>query len=90
MGLPNLYKDRGQGFQHSITDVDNYVNALIQLRSSSSDAASREMIFGAYDSEMIERGATAVQQSLIEAENSLDLEKVKKMLMMRQGHSKSA
>lgn len=90
MGLSNLYKDRGQGFQHSITDVDNYVNALIQLRSSSSDAASREMIFGAYDSEMIERGATAVQQSLIEAENSLDLEKVKKMLMMRQGHSKSA
>lgn len=90
MGLPNLYKDRGQGFQHSITDVDNYVNALIQLRSSNSDAASREMIFGAYDSEMIERGATAVQQSLIEAENSLDLEKVKKMLMMRQGHSKSA
>ncbi|KFY64911.1 hypothetical protein V496_02941 [Pseudogymnoascus sp. VKM F-4515 (FW-2607)] len=81
---------RGQGFQHSITDVDNYVNALIQLRSSSSDAASREMIFGAYDIEMIERGATAVQQSLIEAENSLDLEKVKKMLMMRQGHSKSA
>lgn len=90
MGLPNLYKDRGQGFQHSITDVDNYVNALVQLRSSSSDAASRETIFGAYDSEMIERGATAVQQSLTEAENSLDLEKVKKMLMMRQGHSKSA
>lgn len=66
------------------------MNALIQLRSSSSDAASREMIFGAYDIEMIERGATAVQQSLFEAENSLDLEKVKKMLMMRQGHSKSA
>lgn len=66
------------------------MNALVQLRSSSSDAASRETIFGAYDSEMIERGATAVQQSLTEAENSLDLEKVKKMLMMRQGHSKSA
>jgi ABC-type arginine transport system permease subunit len=90
MGLSNLYKDRGQGFQHSITDVDNYVNALIQLRSSSSDAASREMVIGAYNSEMVERGATAVQQSLIEAENSLDLEKVKKMLMMRQGHNKSA
>lgn len=90
MGLPDLYKDRGQGFQHSITDVDNYVNALIQLRSSSSDVASREMIFSAYDSEMIERGAKAVQQSLAEAEKSLDLAKVKEMLMMTQGHSKSA
>lgn len=90
MGLPKLYKDRGQGFQHSITDVDNYVNALIKLRSSGSDDASREMIFGTYDSEMIERGAKAVQQSLMEAENSLDLEKVKKMVMMRQGHGKNA
>jgi hypothetical protein len=90
MGLPNVYKDRGQGFQHSITDVDNYVNALIQLRSAGNDAASREMIFGAYDSEMIKRGATAVQQSLTEAEKSLDLEKIKGMLMMRQGHGKSA
>ncbi|KFX89084.1 hypothetical protein V490_07240 [Pseudogymnoascus sp. VKM F-3557] len=81
---------RGQGFQHSITDVDNYVNALIKLRSSGSDAASRETIFGAYDSEMIERGATAVQQSLTEAKNSLNLENIKKMLMMRQGHGKSA
>jgi ABC-type arginine transport system permease subunit len=85
----NLYKDRGQGFQHSITDVDNYVNALIQLRSSDSDAASKEKIFGAYDSEMIERGAKAVQQSLMEAEKSLDLEGVKRMLMVTQGHSKS-
>jgi ABC-type arginine transport system permease subunit len=90
MGLPDLYKDRGQGFQHSITDVDNYVNALIQLRSPGGDAASREMIFGAYDSEMIERGAKAVQQSLMEAEKSLDLEKVKEMLIMTRGHGKSA
>jgi hypothetical protein len=90
MGWLNLYKDRGQGFQHSITDVDNYVNALIQLRSSGSVAASRDVIFEAYDSEMVERGAKAVQQSLIEAEKSLDLETVKKMLMMTQGHGKSA
>ena len=92
MGLPDLRKDRGQGFQHSITDVDNYVNALVELRSAggeSGDAASSEKAFEAYDSEMIERGAKAVQQSLMEAENSLDLEKVEKMLMMRQGHGKS-
>lgn len=87
--MPNVYKVRGQGFQHSIADVDNYVNALIQLHSSGNDAASRKMIFKAYDSEMIERGATAVQQSLVEAENSLDLDNIKKMLMMRQGHGKS-
>jgi ABC-type arginine transport system permease subunit len=85
----NLYKDRGQGFQHSITDVDNYVNALIQLRTSDSDAALKAKIFGAYDSEMIERGAKAVQQSLMEAEKSLDLETVKRMLMVTQGHGKS-
>jgi hypothetical protein len=93
MGLPDLRKDRGQGFQHSITDVDNYVTALVELRSAggeSGDAVgSREKTFEAYDSEMIERGAKAVQQSLMEAENSLDLEKVEKMLMMRQGHGKS-
>lgn len=66
------------------------MKALIQLESPASDDASRENILAAYDSEMIERGAKAVQQSLAEAENSLELEKVKQMLMMRQGHGKSA
>lgn len=86
----NFFIDRGQGFQHSITDVDNYVNALLQLESPGTDDAEGEKVFAAYDSEMIERGAKAVQQSLTEAENSLELEKVKQMLMMRQGHGKSA
>jgi hypothetical protein len=43
----------------------------------------------AYDSEMIERSAKAVKQSLQEAEYSMNLETVGKMLMVKQGHGRS-
>ena len=81
--------DRGQGFQHSITDVAKYVDSLVQLREAGWDAEARARLIGDYDSEMIERGAKAVQQSLQEAEKSLDLETIGKMLMVTKGHGAS-
>lgn len=44
----------------------------------------------AYDTEMIERTSKAVKQSLHEAEFSMNIETVSKMLMAKQGHGKSA
>jgi hypothetical protein len=44
----------------------------------------------AYDTEMIERTSKAVKQSLQEAELSMNLETVSKMLMAQKGHGKSA
>ncbi|KAK0652692.1 putative monooxygenase [Cercophora newfieldiana] len=78
---------RGQGFQHAILDADNYVDALVKLRGVA--GAGREEVFAKYNEEMVERGAKAVVQSLKEAELSMDLESVSKMLMVRQGHGKS-
>ncbi|KHO01583.1 Aromatic-ring hydroxylase-like protein [Metarhizium album ARSEF 1941] len=80
---------RGQGFQHSITDVDNYVKALTGLKTLSSNNARREAVMASYDDEMIRRGAKAVQESLAEARKSFDLDTVKKMLMATRGHAKS-
>lgn len=81
---------RGQGFQHAITDVDNYIKALVAVRDASWDADVRRREIGAYDAEVIERGAKAVTQSVQEAALSFDVEKVSKMLMARQGHGRSA
>ncbi|CAK7215070.1 hypothetical protein SEUCBS140593_002406 [Sporothrix eucalyptigena] len=81
---------RGQGFQHAITDVNNYIKALVATRDAGWDAAVRRREIAAYDAEMIERGAKAVTQSVQEAALSFDVEKVSKMLMARQGHGRSA
>jgi 2-polyprenyl-6-methoxyphenol hydroxylase-like FAD-dependent oxidoreductase len=81
---------RGQGFQHAITDVDNYIKALVAIRDAKWDADVRQRVIGAYDAEVIERGAKAVTQSVQEAALSFDVEKVSKMLMARQGHGRSA
>ncbi len=62
--------------------------ALVKIRDSP-DAATRETVMAAYDAEMIERGAKAVKQSLQEAEYSLDVNTIGKMLMARQGHTRS-
>ncbi|OAA53862.1 Monooxygenase, FAD-binding protein [Cordyceps fumosorosea ARSEF 2679] len=89
---------RGQGFQHSITDVENYINALVQLHVAPGDGgkgkgkvtgeAGRAEVMGAYDDEVVKRGAEAVQQSLCEAEKSLDIGTVKQMLMATKGHGR--
>jgi len=77
---------RGQGFQHAIMDADNYVDALTKVRDG---GEAKETVFATYNKEMVERGGKAVVQSLQEAELSMDLESVNKMLMVRQGHGKS-
>ncbi|KAM3505035.1 hypothetical protein MY10362_003178 [Beauveria mimosiformis] len=81
---------RGQGFQHSITDVDNYIKALEHLHANvgAGNKVSRVEVMGAYDDEVVQRGATAVEQSLCEAEKSLDINTVKQMLMATKGHGK--
>lgn len=96
-------QDRGQGFQHSITDVDNYIAVLVRLEAQSNGASmngaptngavtngvpSREELMRAHDNEVIKRGAIAVKQSLLEAEKSMDIETVKNMLMVTKGHGK--
>jgi len=60
------------------------------IDSSGKKEDEREKIFGEYNDEMVQRGATAVLQSLKEAELSMDLDSVKRMMMARQGHGKSA
>ena len=84
--------DRGQGFQHCITDVCNYIDGLVQLRgAAAADAnADAEKVMQDYDDEVVERGANAVRQSLQEAEKSFDLETIGKMLMVTKGHGRSA
>ena len=81
---------RGQGFQHAITDADNYVKALVTVRAAGWSAEARRAAMAAYDAEMVERGGKAVTQSVQEAALSFDVEKVQKMLMARQGHGRSA
>lgn len=80
---------RGQGLQHAIIDSLNYVNSLVKLRDSGDDAAAREKVMAAYGADVVERGATAVAQSLSEAENALNEDTVGKMLMVTQGHGRS-
>ncbi|KAK1753678.1 hypothetical protein QBC47DRAFT_462450 [Echria macrotheca] len=75
---------RGQGFQHAIVDASNYVDALLKIQAG----GDREEIFNAYNAEMVERGAKAVEQSLKEAELSFDPESILKMTMVRRGHGK--
>ncbi|KAK3294381.1 uncharacterized protein B0H64DRAFT_463185 [Chaetomium fimeti] len=77
---------RGQGFQHAILDASQYLDALIKVR----EGAARASAISAYDADMIERGAKAVQQSVQEAEFSMDPKAVDQMLMARQGHGRSA
>ncbi|KAG5974975.1 hypothetical protein E4U55_007914 [Claviceps digitariae] len=81
---------RGQGFQHCITDVDNYVQTLTRLELAGDADALRAKALMNYDAEMIGRGSKAVQQSLEEAEKALNPEKIKDMLMVTRGHGKSA
>jgi 2-polyprenyl-6-methoxyphenol hydroxylase-like FAD-dependent oxidoreductase len=77
---------RGQGFQHAILDASQYLDALIKVHEG---AGNKAQAVSAYDADMIERGAKAVQQSLQEAEFSMDPKTVHKMLMARQGHGRS-
>lgn len=78
---------RGQGFQHAVVDAENYVAALISVRDK---GVEREQAIKTYTDEVVERGAKAVTQSLKEAELSMDVESVGKMMMAKQGHSKAA
>lgn len=63
---------------------------MLKIKDSGSDPAIKDATIKAYDAEMIDRGAKAVTQSLKEAENSIDLETVGRMLMLKQGHGRSA
>lgn len=47
-------------------------------------------MMSAFDSEMIERTGKAVKQSVQEAEYSMNMETVGKMLMATHGHGRSA
>lgn len=83
---------RGQGLQHGIIDADNYVQAMLKVADSrqTSKPGLAEKIMEDFDAELIERGNKAVRQSVQEAELSLDISSVSRMLMARQGHGRSA
>ncbi|KAK0712037.1 hypothetical protein B0H67DRAFT_611960 [Lasiosphaeris hirsuta] len=78
---------RGQGFQHAVVDAERYVEALVSVRDGRAKAEEAVQV---YTADVVERGAKAVTQSLREAELSMDLESVGKMIMAKQGHAKSA
>lgn len=78
---------RGQGFQHAVVDAERYIKALISVRD---EDVSREDAVKSYSDDVVERGAKAVTQSLREADLSMDLESVGKMMMAKQGHAKAA
>jgi len=78
---------RGQGFQHAVLDAERYVQALVSVRDGGVD---REEAIKAYTADVIERGAKAVNQSLSEAELSMDLESIGKTILAKQGHARSA
>jgi hypothetical protein len=84
--LTRHWEDRGQGLNHSINDAENLLDAMLKIRD---DPSKREEILAAYDAEMVERGAKAVQQSLKEAEFSLDLSTVEKMIWATKGFAKT-
>lgn len=75
--------------QHAILDADNYVAAMLRIRDSQ-DVDLRQSTMAAFDTEMIARGAKAVNESLQEARKSLDVETAKKMQMATHGHGRSA
>lgn len=79
---------RGQGLQHALEDASNYVNAMVKLGYSPDDGLRQE-VMTAFDAEMVARGAKAVRESLQEAENSLDVKTIGKMIMATRGHGKS-
>jgi hypothetical protein len=54
------------------------------------EVSDRQGIMSAFDSEMIERTGKAVKQSLQEAEYSMNIETVSRMLMATHGHGRSA
>ncbi len=68
--------------------MDNYVNALLQLHADAGNNLLRADVMDAFDDEVVKRGANAVEQSLCEAEKSLDINTVKQMLMATRGHGK--
>ncbi|KAK0624030.1 hypothetical protein B0T14DRAFT_192503 [Immersiella caudata] len=76
---------RGQGFQHAVTDADNFIKGLVSVRD---EGAKREETIKAYSDDAAERGAAAVSQSLKEADMSMDLESAMKMIMAKKGHAK--
>jgi 2-polyprenyl-6-methoxyphenol hydroxylase-like FAD-dependent oxidoreductase len=78
---------RGQGFQHAILDATKILDALLEIRDEGAPASE---VITEYDKDMVERGAKAVQQSIKEAELSMDLKTVNQMLMVRKGHIKDA
>lgn len=76
-----------------MVDASNYVDVMLKLRDSGADAAAttvREEAMAGFDREILERGNKAVKQSLEEAERSLDVNTVSNMLMVKQGHVRSA
>ncbi|KAK1546579.1 hypothetical protein CPAR01_00546 [Colletotrichum paranaense] len=79
---------RGQGLQHAIIDVQNYINTLSRLRDVR-EVTSRKNTMEAYGADVVERGSVAVAQALKEAENSLNPDTVGNMLMVTQGHGRS-
>ena len=78
---------RGQGFQHAVADAERFVEALVSVRDG---GKGRREAVRAYSDDAVERGAKAVTQSLKEADMSMDLDSVMKMMMAKKGHAKSA
>ena len=78
---------RGQGYQHAVVDTQRFVEALVSVRDRK---VGKEEAIKAYTTDVVERGAKAVTQSLKEADMSMDLASIKNSMMAKQGHGKAA
>ncbi|KAG5998193.1 hypothetical protein E4U52_001341 [Claviceps spartinae] len=59
----------GQGWQHALTDAENYVATMLRAENGIELPATA---FQKYDAEILRRGRIAVQESLQEAKRALD------------------
>lgn len=78
--------DRGQGLNHSIQDVVNFVNAIKNVQAGE---ATLSDAVNAYDAELVKRGFDEVTTSVQSAVLLHDVKKLMQAPLMKQGYVKT-
>jgi hypothetical protein len=80
------YVDRGQGLNHCIADVKNFVQAMIEVKA---DKATLGEAVSVYDAELVKRGSEEVEISRKNALLVHDFEKFMDSPVLKQGYAKA-
>ena len=80
------YVDRGQGLNHCIADVANFVQAIIDVNEGRATAAEA---ISAYDAELVKRGSDEVKTSRDNALLVHDFEKFMDSPVLKQGYTRA-